>query len=59
MTQASGSISNPVALNYEDTLVPTIKLRNANWVLVAQIPGLLRVKSKQAIKPTTDALLGH
>jgi transposase len=57
MTQASGSISDSIALNYENTLVLAIELSNANWVLAAQIPGLLRVKSKQTIKPTADALL--
>ena len=57
MTQVSGSISDPIALNYENTLVLAIELSNANWVLAAQIPGLLRVKAKQTIEPTTDALL--
>ena len=57
MTQASGSISDPIALNYENTLVLAIELSNANWVLAAQVPGLLRVKAKQTIEPRANVLM--
>jgi transposase len=57
MTQASSSISDPIALNYENTLVLAIELSNAKWVLAAQVPGLLRVKAKQTIEPRANALL--
>src|SRR6202795_4635637 len=57
MTQTSGSFSRPIALDYENTLVLAIELSNASWVLAAQVPGLPRVKAKQAIEPTTEALL--
>src|SRR5215469_18597198 len=56
MTQSSCSSSHPVALDYENTLVLAIELSNANWVLAAQVPGLLRVKAKQTIEPRTEAL---
>jgi len=32
-------------------------LSNKNWVLAAQVPGLTRVKAKQTIEPTAEALL--
>ena len=57
MTQSSGSLSHPIALDYESTLVLAIELSNANWVLAAQVPGLPRVKAKQTIEPGTEALL--
>jgi transposase len=57
MTQSSDSISDPIALNYENTLVLAIELSNANWVLAAQVPGLLRVKAKQTIEPRANALM--
>ena len=57
MTQTSSSLSHPIALDYESTLVLAIELSNASWVLAAQVPGLPRVKAKQAIAPRTEALL--
>jgi transposase len=57
MTQTSGSLFHPNALDYETTLVLAIELSNASWVLAAQVPGLPRVKAKQTIEPNTDALL--
>ena len=57
MTQSSDSISDPIALNYENTLVLAIELSNANWVLAAQVPGLLRVKAKQTIEPRANVLM--
>ncbi len=39
------------------TLVLAIELSNTSWVLVAQVPGLARVKAKQTIEPTAEALL--
>jgi transposase len=57
MTQPSGSLFHPNALDYETTLVLAIELSNASWVLAAQVPGLPRVKAKQTIEPNTDALL--
>jgi transposase len=57
MTQTSGSLFHPNALDYETTLVLAIELSNASWVLAAQVPGLPRVKAKQTIEPNTEALL--
>jgi transposase len=57
MTQASCSLSPPITLNYENTLVLAIELSKTKWVLAAQVPGLLRVKAKQTIEPRTEALL--
>jgi transposase len=57
MTQTSGSLSHPIALDYENTLVLAIELSNASWVLAAQVPGLPRVKAKQTIAPKAEALL--
>jgi transposase len=51
------AFSHPIALDYDKTLVLAIELSNASWVLAAQVPGLPRVKAKQAIAPTTAALL--
>src|SRR5438045_1235836 len=56
MTQTSGSLSHPNALDYETTLVLAIELSNASWVLAAQVPGLPRVRAKQTIEPRTEAL---
>ena len=56
MTQSSCLFPHPVALDYENTLVLAIELSNANWVLAAQVPGLLRVKAKQTIEPRTEVL---
>lgn len=53
---ASATFSHPT-LDYDKTLVLAIELSNASWVLAAQVPGLPRVKAKQAIAPTTEALL--
>src|SRR5919112_2990326 len=57
MTQASCSLSAPITLDYENTLVLAIELSKTKWVLAAQVPGLLRVKAKQTIEPKTEALL--
>jgi transposase len=57
MTQASCSLSSPITLNYENTLVLAIELSKTKWVLAAQVPGLLRVKAKQTIEPKAEALL--
>jgi transposase len=57
MTQAVGSLPHPIALDYGSTLLLAIELSNASWVLAAQIPGLPRVKAKQSIEPTAEALL--
>jgi transposase len=57
MTQTSCSLSHPIALDYENTLVLAIELSNASWVLAAQVPGLPRVKAKQTIEPRAEALL--
>ena len=51
MTQASCSLSPPITLDYENTLVLAIELSKTKWVLSAQVPGLLRVKAKQTIEP--------
>src|SRR5215468_8938101 len=56
MRQSSYSFPHPIAVDYETTLVLAIELSNANWVLAAQVPGLLRVKAKQTIEPRTEAL---
>jgi transposase len=57
MTQASCSLSLPITLDYENTLVLAIELSKTKWVLAAQVPGLPRVKAKQTIEPRTEALL--
>src|SRR3982751_4900812 len=57
MTQASCPLSPPVTLDYENTLVLAIELSKTKWVLSAQVPRLLRVKTKQTIEPKAKALL--
>jgi transposase len=57
MTQASNSLSHPIALDHDSTLVLAIELSNTKWVVAAQVPGLPRVKAKQTIEPTAEALL--
>src|SRR5215210_716606 len=57
MTQAFCSLSHPITLDYENTLVLAIELSKTKWVLSAQVPGLLRVKAKQTIEPKAEALL--
>ena len=57
MTPTSGSLSHPITLDYENTLVLAIELSKASWVLAAQVPGLPRIKAKQTIEPRTEALL--
>jgi transposase len=57
MKQAPVSVSQPVVLDHNNTLVLAIELSNKNWVLAAQVPGLTRVKAKQTISPTAEALL--
>ena len=57
MAQESVSITHPMALDYDSTLVLAIELSNTSWVLAAQVPGLPRVKAKQSIAPTAEALL--
>ena len=57
MTQTSVSLPHPVALDHNETLVLAIELSNKSWVLAAQVPGLTRVKAKQTIEPTAEALL--
>jgi transposase len=56
-TDVSGSLSNPITLDFENTLVLAIELSKASWVLAAQVPGPPRIKAKQTIKPRTEALL--
>ena len=51
------ALSHPIALDYDSTLVLAIELSNTSWVLAAQVPGLPRVKAKQSIEPTAEALL--
>src|SRR3984957_18234983 len=58
MTQTAVSLPHhPVAHDHNDTLVLAIELSNKSWVLAAQVPGLTRVKAKQTIEPTAEALL--
>jgi hypothetical protein len=57
MAQTSDTLSHPIALDYDSTLVLAIELSNTSWVLAAQVPGLPRVKAKQSIEPTAEALL--
>ena len=57
MAQTSDLLSHPIALDYESTLVLAIELSNTSWVLAAQVPGLLRLKAKQTIEPTAEALM--
>jgi transposase len=57
MAQSSDTLSHPIALDFDSTLVLAIELSNTSWVLAAQVPGLPRVKAKQSIEPTAEALL--
>ena len=57
MAQSSDTRSHPIALDFDSTLVLAIELSNTSWVLAAQVPGLPRVKAKQSIEPTAEALL--
>jgi transposase len=57
MTQASVPNSTSAAPNYDHTLVLAIELSDTTWVLLAQVPGLPRVKAKRTIEPTPEALL--
>ena len=57
MTQISGSLPQPVAPDYDRTLVLAIELSNKSWALAAQVAGLARVKARQTIEPTAEALL--
>src|SRR5271165_2809746 len=57
MTQTPVSLPYPVAPDHNNTLVLAIELSNKSWVLAAQVPGLARVKAKQTIEPTVEALL--
>ena len=57
MTQASDALPPLPRLDYDNTLVLAIELSNTSWVLAAQVPGLPRVKAKQSIEPTAEALL--
>lgn len=57
MTQVSYSLSSPITLNYENTLVLAIEPSKTKWVVAAQVPGLSRVKAKQTIAPKAEALL--
>ena len=54
MTQMSVSLSHPVALDHNETLVLAIELSSKSWVLAAQVPGLTRVKAR-ACKVFGDA----
>jgi len=58
VAQESVSITHPIALDYDSTLVLAIELSNTSWVLAAQVPGLPRVKAKQSIAPTAKAAAG-
>jgi transposase len=57
MTQTPVALPHPVAPDHDNTLVLAIELSNKSWVLAAQVPGLTRVKAKQTIEPTAEALL--
>jgi transposase len=49
--------SDSAARCYDDALVLAVELSNKSWVLAAQVPGLPKTKARQAIAPTTDALM--
>ena len=49
--------SDSAAGCYDDALVLAVELSNKSWVLAAQVPGLPKTKARQAIAPTTDALM--
>src|ERR1700674_1957306 len=57
MTKMPFALPHPVAPDHDNTLVLAIELSNKSWVLAAQVPGLTRVKAKQTIEPTAEALL--
>lgn len=50
--------TDPIALDYDATLILAIELSTKSWVLAAQVPGLRQVKAKQTIAPTPEALMG-
>ena len=43
-------------VDYDRTLVVAIELSSKNWVLAAQVPGLLQAKARRTIEPTKEAL---
>ncbi len=55
MTKIASSPS-PAAVDYDATLILSVETSNKNWVLAAHVPGLGRVKAKQTIEPSVDAL---
>src|ERR1700751_1180954 len=57
MAHSSDTRSDPIALDFDSTLVLAIELSNTSWVLAAQVPGLPRVKAKPSIEPPAEALL--
>src|SRR4051812_29696280 len=57
MTQKPRALSPPGGPYPEKTPLLAIELSNKSWVLAAQVPGLTRVKAKQTIEPTAEALL--
>jgi transposase len=57
MTQTLAVSPNPVALDYDSTLVLAIELSSTSWVLAAQVPGLPRLKAKRSVEPTAEALM--
>lgn len=57
MPNAPSRSNAPAALNCEDALVPAIELGAKSRVLAVQAPGLPKTKAKQAIAPTTEALM--
>ena len=57
MPKTVASQTDNGCLDYDGTLVLAIELSVKNWVLAAQVPGLLRTKAKQTIEPTAEALM--
>lgn len=57
MTQTPAALCEPVAPDYDSTLVLAIELSNTSWVVAAQVPGLPRLKAKRNIEPMAEALM--
>ena len=56
MLQPAATFLPLTGVDYDRTLVLAIELSSKNWVLAAQVPGLLQTKARRTIEPTKEAL---
>ena len=56
MLQPAAPFLPLTGVDYDRTLVVAIELSSKNWVLAAQVPGLLQTKARRTIEPTKEAL---